>query len=167
MLELSRYQAGRLKLELKSVKIGDIASKAVERVCRKYDTHKFVLDFPDDIPDIKVDPTRLEQVLYNLLENAVKYSIPDSQVRVFGKLDKKAFVVGISDSGIGISSEDQQKIFEPFTRLQGSGAKGVGLGLVVCKRLVEAHGGRIWVESEKGKGSTFLFTLPVAKGQAV
>ena len=90
----------------------------------------------------------------------MKYSPPGSQVRVFSQLDKEGLVVGVSDRGVGISPEDQQKMFEPFARLQGSGAKGVGLGLVVCKRLVEAHGGRIWVESQQDKGSTFLFTLP-------
>jgi len=159
MLELSRYQAGRLKLEKKAVRIADIAGRASDRVRRKYDTHDIILEIPDDNPDISIDAVRIEQVLYNLIENAVKYSPPGSQVRVFSKRDKQGMVIGVSDNGVGISSQDQQKIFEPFARLQGSGAKGVGLGLVVCKRLVEAHGGRLWVETEPSKGSTFFFTL--------
>jgi signal transduction histidine kinase len=89
----------------------------------------------------------------------VKYSPPGSRIRVFSQRDKKGLVIGVNDSGIGIAPEDQKKLFEPFARLQVSGAKGIGLGLVVCKRLVEAHGGRIWVESQVGKGSTFLFNL--------
>jgi PAS domain S-box-containing protein len=160
MLELSRSQAGRLKLDVKSVDIGYIAGKAVERVRRKYDTHRCIPDFPDDIPDVKVDPSRLEQVLYNLLENAVKYSPAGSDIRIFSRKEEEGLIIGVNDRGIGIAPEDQQMIFTPFSRLEGSGAKGIGLGLVVCKHLVEAHGGRIWVESQKGKGATFLFSIP-------
>ena len=160
MLELSRYQAKRLKLDKKAIKIAEVAARAVRRVRQKYDTHDIILDIPDEIPEISFDAFRIEQVLYNLVENAVKYSPPGSQVRVFSQPDKKGMVIGVSDSGVGISPEDQKRIFEPFARLKGSGAKGVGLGLVVCKRLVEAHGGRIWVESQLGKGSKFLFTIP-------
>ena len=162
MLELSRYQAGRLRLDRKTVRIADIGDKAVQRVRRKYDTHDIVLEMPKEIPKVNADVVRIEEVLYNLIENAVKYSPPGSRVRVFGQSDKNGIVVGVSDSGVGISSEDQEKLFEPFARLERSGGKGVGLGLVVCKRLVEAHGGRLWVESQPGKGSTFLFTIPSA-----
>lgn len=163
MLELSRYQAGRLKLNMKEIRIGDIADKAVDRVRRKYDTHGIVLEIPTEVPQVNADAVRIEQVLYNLIENAVKYSPPESRVRVFARLDQNGTVIGVSDAGVGISSEDQKKLFEPFVRLQGSGGAGVGLGLVVCKRLVEAHGGHLWVESRPGKGSTFLFTIPSTK----
>lgn len=160
MLELSRYQAGRFALDKEAIKIADVAARAVRRVRQGHDTHDITLDIPGEIPEISFDAVKIGQVLYNLVENAVKYSPPGSHVHVFSRPDKKGLVVGISDSGVGISSEDQKKIFEPFARLKGSGAKGVGLGLVVCKHLVEAHGGRIWVESAKGKGTTFYFTLP-------
>jgi PAS domain S-box-containing protein len=163
MLELSRYQAGRLKLDRKAIPITDIAGKATQRVRRKYDTHDIVLDIPEGIPKVNVDAVRIEQVLYNLVENAVKYSPSGSRVRVFGRRDENGTVIGVSDAGVGISSEDQKKLFEPFTRLERSGGAGVGLGLVVCKRLVEAHGGRLWIESQPGRGSTFLFTIPSAK----
>jgi PAS domain S-box-containing protein len=159
MLELSRYQAGRLNLDRKTVKIADVAGIAIERVRRKYDTHNIISEIPDGIPEMNVDVVRIVQVLYNLIENAVKYSPPGSRIRVFSQRDKKGLVIGVNDSGIGIAPEDQKKLFEPFARLQVSGAKGIGLGLVVCKRLVEAHGGHIWVESQVGKGSTFLFNL--------
>lgn len=163
MLELSRHQAGRLKMEKKPVKIADIAERVVQRVCRKYDTHEVVLEINNEIPEIIADAVRIEQVLYNLIENAIKYSPAGSKVRVFARPDKDVLVTGISDSGVGISAEDQKKIFEPFSRLQGSGTQGVGLGLVVCKRLVEAHGGEIWVESRPGEGSTFLFSMPLGR----
>jgi PAS domain S-box-containing protein len=163
MLELSRYQAGRLSLEKKPVRISNIAKKAVQRARRKYDTHNIILDISDKIPDADVDAGRIEQVLYNLLENAVKYSPAGSEVRVFSRQEKDGLVIGVSDRGVGIAPEDQQKLFEPFARLKENAAGGIGLGLVVCKRLVEAHGGRIWVESQPGQGSTFLFTIPSNK----
>jgi PAS domain S-box-containing protein len=161
MLELSRYQAGRLSLEKRRVGIFDVARKAVQRTRRKYDTHNIILDISDKIPDADVDAGRIEQVLYNLLENAVKYSPAGSEVRVFGRQENKDLIIGVGDRGVGIAPEEQPRLFEPFARLKGSGSSGIGLGLVVCKRLVEAHGGRIWVESQPGKGSTFLFTVPL------
>jgi PAS domain S-box-containing protein len=163
MLELSRYQAGRLNLEKKPVRIFDIAEKAVQRARRKYDTHNIVLDISDKIPDADIDAGRIEQVLYNLVENAVKYSPAGNEVRVFSRQEKDGLVIGVRDYGIGIAPEDQQKLFEPFARLKESGSSGIGLGLVVCKRLVEAHDGRIWVESQPGQGSTFLFAIPSNK----
>jgi PAS domain S-box-containing protein len=163
MLELSRYQAGRLNLEKKPVRLSAIAKKAVQRTSRKYDTHNIILDISDRTPDVDVDAGRIEQVLYNLVENAVKYSPAGSEVRVFSRQEKDSLVIGVRDYGIGIALEDQQKLFEPFARLKENVAGGIGLGLVVCKRLVEAHGGRIWVESQPGQGSTFLFTIPSNK----
>jgi two-component system CheB/CheR fusion protein len=163
MLELSRHQAGRLKLEKKPCRIADIARRAMQRVSRKYDGHKIILSIPDEIPEINVDIVRIEQVFYNLLENAVKYSPDGSEVLIFSRRDKEGLVIGISDRGVGISPEGQQELFEPFARLKEGRTSGIGLGLVVCKRLVEAHGGRIWVESKVGEGSTFLFTIPLGK----
>jgi signal transduction histidine kinase len=163
MLELSRYQAGRLNLEKKHVRLSDIAEKAVQRARRKYDTHNIILDIPDRVPEMDVDAGRIEQVLYNLLENALKYSPGGSEVHIFGRQEKEGLIIGIRDYGIGIAPEDQQKLFEPFARLKENMASGIGLGLVVCKRLVEAHGGRIWIESTPGQGSTFLFTIPSNK----
>ncbi len=160
MLELSRHQAGRLELEKKSCKIADIAEKSIQRVVRKYDGRQITHSIPDEIPEVACDSVRIEQVIYNLLENALKYSADGSEIRIFSRQDKGAIVIGISDRGAGISPEDQQKLFEPFSRLSEGRTSGVGLGLVVCKRLVEAHGGRIWVESKLGEGSTFFFTIP-------
>jgi PAS domain S-box-containing protein len=166
MLELSRFQAGRLSLEKRRVRISDVARKAARTARRKYDTHNITLDIPDKIPDADVDARRIEQVLYNLVENAVKYSPAGSRVQVFSRQENKDLVIGVRDDGVGIAPEDQEKLFEPFARLKESGSSGIGLGLVVCKRLVEAHGGRIWVESQPGKGSTFLFTIPLDRKRA-
>jgi two-component system CheB/CheR fusion protein len=163
MLELSRYQAGHLQLEKKSCEIAEIAERATQRVRQKYNDHEITLSIPNEIPEIMCDTTRVEQILYNFIENAVKYSPAGSKVRIFARRDKEGITVGVSDKGPGIDSDDQKKLFEPFVRLKEGVTKGIGLGLVVCKRLVEAHGGRIWVESELNKGSTFFFTIPEEK----
>jgi signal transduction histidine kinase len=99
------------------------------------------------------------------LENAIKYSPKGGEIRIFAKVESDHLVIGVSDQGIGISPHDQVKLFEPFWRLEEhrlNGIRGAGLGLLVCRRLVEAHGGRIWVESVPGQGSTFFFTLPLS-----
>ena len=101
--------------------------------------------------------------MYNLLDNAAKYSSPDSEITLKIASDPSVVTLAVSDHGIGIPAERIGELFEPFQRLvdQSQYTKGLGLGLVVCKRLVEAHGGKIWVESTLGKGSTFYFTLPL------
>jgi signal transduction histidine kinase len=120
------------------------------------------LEFADGLPQVKADPMRVDRILFNLLENAIKYSPDKSVIKISVQKDRKMVVTGVSDQGIGISPEDRGKLFELFERLDsGSRSQGLGLGLVVCKRLVEAQGGQISVESEPGKGSTFYFTLPV------
>jgi PAS domain S-box-containing protein len=163
LLELSRYQAGRLQLHTAAVNIPDTARGVIEKMKPRAEDRKFLVEFPDDLPRVKADQVRVERILYNLLENAVKYSPESSVIRVFARREKKLVVTGVADEGIGISREDQSRIFELFERLgKRAKAEGLGLGLVVCKRLVEAQGGQIRVESEPDKGSTFYFTLPAA-----
>jgi signal transduction histidine kinase len=114
---------------------------------------------------VSADVTRIERILDNLIDNAIKYSPNGGEVRVSARQEGRRMVVGVRDQGIGIAPRDAERLFQPFSRLDtpvpGSAIQGVGLGLVVCRRLVEAHGGSTWVESEPGKGSTFYFTLPV------
>jgi PAS domain S-box-containing protein len=164
LLELSRYQAGRLQIHQESVSIPDIAGSVIAKLKNKSETHKFVTDFPGNLPLVEADPVRVDRILYNLMENATKYSPEKSVIKVFS-MEKKGFVVtGVSDKGIGILPDNLSRIFELFERIEEKvKSEGLGLGLVVCKRLVEAQGGKIWVESEYGKGSTFYFTLPVNK----
>jgi PAS domain S-box-containing protein len=164
LLELSRYQAGRLQLHTEAVNIPDAARGVIERLKPRAEDHKFLVEFPDDLPPVKADPIRVERILYNLLENAVKYSPETSVIRVFARKEKKMVVTGVADKGTGMSREDQSRIFELFERLGRSAkSQGLGLGLVVCKRLVEAQGGQIRVESKPNKGSTFYFTLPLSE----
>ena len=164
LLELSRVQAERLVLHAEAIDVEKVIQDAIDEVKRQTAAHSFAVSAPGKLPPVHADPLRLERILYNLLENAVKYSPRGGEVKVSVKLDGEQLVIGVSDRGVGISADDQAKLFAPFQRLEESrpgGARGVGLGLLVCQRLVEAHGGRIWVESEPGRGSTFFFTLPL------
>ena len=165
LLELSRVQAQRLVLHSEAINVKKIVQEAVDKIKRQYSTHKLVISLPRRLPPVYADPLRLERILYNLLENSVKYSPPGGEVRVSAKLKGEQLVIGVSDQGIGISPAEQEKLFAPFQRLEKrpSGVRGVGLGLMVCRRLVEAHGGNIWVKSEPGHGSTFFFTMPLSQ----
>ncbi len=165
LLELSRAQAKRLFLYTEPVSIQKVVKETVNKIRRQSSTHQFLIDVRRGLPPVNADSLRLERILYNLLENAVKYSPSGSQVRVSAKKEKEHLVTGVSDQGSGISPRDQVRLFEPFERLENSrpsGVRGIGLGLLVCRRLVEAHGGRIWVETEPDWGSTFFFTLPLS-----
>jgi PAS domain S-box-containing protein len=168
LLELSRAQAERLFLYTEPVSVPRVVQETVDKVQALSSAHKFVVDLGKELPLVYADPLRLERILYNLLENAVKYSPQGGEIRVSAKPDRDHLVIGITDKGIGITLEDQARLFGPFQRLEQpmlDGVKGAGLGLLVCRRLVEAHGGEIWVESEPGQGSTFFFTLPVVEAE--
>jgi PAS domain S-box-containing protein len=162
LVELSRYQAKRLQLNKKIVDIIAVVKKMVyEREHRSPD-HRFSIAVHGNIPSILADELRLELILRNLLINAVKYSPAGSAIITSIKINQDSLMIGVKDHGKGISMENQRKLFTSFERLAESSttSTGLGLGLLVCKRLVEAHGGKIWVESAPEKGSTFTFTLP-------
>ncbi|MBE0480003.1 MAG: PAS domain S-box protein [Dehalococcoidia bacterium] len=164
LLELSRHQAHRLVLQSEPVSVETVARDVLVKAATKSSRHRLVLDFPDGLPPVKVDPMRVERVVYNLVDNAIKYSPNGGQVTVAARQGDDCLVLAVRDQGMGIPLEDQARLFKGFERLEtqpGCGIKGIGLGLNVCRILVEAHGGRIWVESEPGKGSSFFFTLPL------
>ena len=163
LLELSRSQASRLLLYPEPINIQDVAELVVESIRRQSPSHRFTVDFAPEIPPVRADQLRIERVLYNLLENATKYSPENSETRVSASLEDDYIVIGVTDQGEGISLEDQENLFDSFHRLQRhelASITGTGLGLSVCRILVEAHGGNIWVTSELGAGSTFFFSLP-------
>jgi signal transduction histidine kinase len=163
MLELSRDQVGRLYLRTEQVSISGLVESVIHKLEGQGATQRFLVEFPDDLPTVKADSVRMERILYNLLENASKYSPEQSEIKVYARKEGDFVVTRVTDQGVGISPENQDKIFGLFERLEtvSQSTTGVGLGLVVCKRLVEAQGGWIKVESELGKGSTFSFALPL------
>jgi signal transduction histidine kinase len=125
---------------------------------------ELVLDVAPDLPDVRADRLRIGQVLDNLLENAIKFSPGGGQVTVRARMEGAEVYVAVSDTGIGIPPDELERIFERFYQVSAGPARrfgGVGLGLSICKTIVEAHRGRIWAESTPGQGSTFTFTLPL------
>ncbi len=162
LLELSRAQANRLMISKETLDVAEIARSIVAKFKGRSEIHHLVVRVPEVLPAALADRVRVGRVLNNLIENAIKYSPQGGKVTVFTREKDDCLVVGVTDRGVGISSEDQARLFKPFERLENvSGISGVGLGLQVCRVLVEAHGGRIWVESKPGKGSTFFFTIPL------
>ena len=164
LLELSRWQSHRLVLIPALVDIGAVIEKVVRDSSKKSSRHRIIASVSPRLPEVNADGHRVERILENLVDNAIKYSPDGGKVTVSARLQNGAVMVSVADAGIGIAKKDMDRLFQPFgrleTRVAGSAVQGVGLGLVVCRRLVEAHGGRIWVESLPGKGSTFFFTLP-------
>jgi PAS domain S-box-containing protein len=163
LLELSRARAQQLALYSELIDVRSLIRDTLTKIKRQDTTHRFVSSIPDKLPPINGDPLRIERILYNLLDNAAKYSPSSSQIKILVNAELDRLVISVSDRGRGLSSSEQARIFGPFQRLENSRpdqARGAGLGLMVCRRLVEAHGGEVWVESRKGKGSTFFFSLP-------
>ncbi len=165
LLELSRQQSDRLNIQVQPTDVGRVTRGVLQKLQNKSAVHHLANDVPETLLPALVDPIRAERILYNLVDNAIKYSPDGGEVKVSARQEEGYLVVTVSDQGPGISGEDQARLFQSFERLgvtvKGS-IQGTGLGLRVCRILVEAHGGKIWVESEKGNGAAFVFTLPVA-----
>ncbi len=163
LLDVSRLQAGALKLEIGFANMAHLAEKTVKKFRTQTSRHTFVLDFPPDLPTVPGDEGRLRQVLDNLLSNALKYSPDGGQIRVSGRADDRQVYIAVTDEGIGIPEDEQESIFDRFYRVRSGMSqrtKGAGLGLFLVNAVVKAHGGRVWVESQPGQGATFVFTLP-------
>ncbi len=165
LLELSRIESGRVPLNLTPTLPLDIVNPAVERLRLQAEHTGLMLSIEcaDDLPPVLADLTRVQQVVVNLLHNAIKFTPSSGQVSVRCERQDQMIRFAVVDNGIGIDSDDLPRIFERFYKVDRSRAtSGTGLGLAIARHLVEAHGGRIWVESEVGKGSTFYFTIPIA-----
>jgi two-component system phosphate regulon sensor histidine kinase PhoR len=164
LLELSRIESGRLSLDLHPVSPSDLLGSASKRMQVQAERAGLTLrvECADDLPKVKIDSQRLEQVLVNLIHNAVKFTKPEGEVVLFADSGIGEVRFGVRDTGIGIPAEDVTRIFERFYRVDKSRTgSGTGLGLSIAKHIVEAHKGRIWAESMEGQGSTFFFSIPI------
>jgi K+-sensing histidine kinase KdpD len=163
ILDSSLIEVSQLKLEHQPVQLATIAREVAAEVEHRSELHHPVVDFPSDFPIIHADTRWIKQVFRNILDNAVKYSPQGGLIFLKGEERNSDVVVGIADQGIGISSEDVIPIFEKYHRVRSISTlhvPGTGLGLPIARGIVEAHGGRIWVESKLGEGSTVFFSLP-------
>jgi signal transduction histidine kinase len=165
ILDLSKVEAGRMELELATFDLPLAIDNARTFVRERATKHGINLDVTVDerLGDFVGDERKIKQVLLNLLSNAVKFTPEGGRIGINARQADGSVEISVSDTGIGIASEDQPKIFEEFRQVGGDYAhkrEGTGLGLTLAKKFVELHGGKIWVESEVGKGSTFRFTLP-------
>ncbi len=170
ILQSAKLEAGALRLEKEPLLIPRLARKIIQDNVHRSKRHRFVPRFDPSFPVIEADPRCIEQVLRNLVENAVKYSPLGGEICLSGQAEGNEIIIGVHDQGIGIAPEDQEKVFERFFRVASVDTRGVsgsGLGLSICKGHVRAHGGRIWVESTLGKGSTFYFSLPLNQAEEI
>jgi signal transduction histidine kinase/putative methionine-R-sulfoxide reductase with GAF domain len=163
LLESSIIDAGLLQIEKEPVLIRRLVEGLTKEMTRRTAKHRFVISFPAGFPIVYADPRRIEQVLRNLLDNAVKYSPAGGLVVVRGQATDDEVIVSVADEGVGIAPEHLNRLFEKFFRVKSplnQQVRGSGLGLPVSRTIVENHGGRIWAESELGKGTTIYFSLP-------
>lgn len=167
LLELSRIESGQVPFRFAEVDLAQLVEGSVERMRPSAERRELTLTFtkPVDLPPVTADAPRIEQVVANLLFNAVKFTPAGGRIEVTLGLtrDRRELLVCVRDTGIGIPAEHLPRIFERFFKGdRARSSQGVGLGLAIAKHTVQAHGGRIWVESKEHKGSAFSFTLPVA-----
>ncbi|HEY9855195.1 MAG TPA: HAMP domain-containing sensor histidine kinase, partial [Stenomitos sp.] len=165
LLDMSRLEAGRLTLDRQPTPLSELIHHAVDQVAFLAERRELTLDIccvPPDLPLVWVDPIRIIQVLVNLLGNAIRFTEPHGTITIGADLKGEMVEVWVRDTGIGISPEAQQRLFQRFSQVESVRRYGgTGLGLAITKELLALHGGTISVESEVGKGATFRFTLPV------
>ncbi len=164
-LELSRIESGRVPLERAAISPQHITATAVERMSLQAERAGLTLEHltPADLPAVLADSTRLQQVLVNLIHNAVKFTQPGGKVQVGAYAEAQQVVFYVRDTGVGIAPDSLNRIFERFYKAdRARSGGGTGLGLSIARHLVELHGGRIWADSVQGQGSTFYFSLPTA-----
>jgi len=171
ILDFSLIESGKMELSFADVDLKEIIASVTDPISSLIAGRpiKLIYDIPSTLPKVWGDSTRLQQVFMNLLSNAAKFT-KEGQIGISARVSKDAgervITLSVFDSGPGITPEEQKKIFEPFSQIDSSLTRvdsGTGLGLLICRHLVESHGGQIWVESTPGKGSTFFFTLPISK----
>jgi K+-sensing histidine kinase KdpD len=161
ILDLSRMRAGALRPERVPAAIEDVVLGVVTRLEPLLDGHDVVLDIPPGLPDVALDVLQIDEVVTNLVENAANYSPPGTSIAITAGSIDGSVRVEVRDRGSGIDEADRERVFEPFETAPGTPSRGAGLGLAICRALIEAHGGRIWVGEAIEPGTSVVFELPV------
>lgn len=172
ILDLSKIEAGKIELQFNEFSLRKLLQGSLIMFSERAMRHKIKLsaDIPEDIGYITADEMKVKQVVFNLLSNAIKFTPDCGEVGIKASKKDNEFQIDVWDRGIGIAKEDMDRLFRPFQQLEATSTKsyeGTGLGLHISKKFVELHNGRIWVESELGKGSKFSFTIPVSQDHIV
>ncbi len=167
VLDLSKIESGKTELRLTNFTLTDIIEPLKRSIMPMLTSRKQSLEIevPDNLPLVRADKAKVRQVLLNLLSNAIKFTADGGWLKIEAAWRNDWCQVSVSDNGIGINKEDQERMFEPFCQLDSPLTRersGTGLGLTIARQIIERHGGQIWVESDYGKGSRFTFTLPLA-----
>jgi two-component system sensor histidine kinase KdpD len=162
VLQMTRLETGAIALERDWAAIPEIAGSVLARLSERLAGHRLVVDFPADLPLVRVDATLIDQALANLVENAARHTPAGTLVRVRGQHQGNELIVSVEDFGLGIDDQNIERVFDKFHRGASAGAGGgVGLGLAICRAIVRLHQGRVWAERLPGGGAAFRFTLPV------
>jgi two-component system sensor histidine kinase KdpD len=161
LLDMSRIEAGSLRLEKVWYPLDELVSDVVSHIQTHLGEREIKMSYPEDLPPVELDIVQIEQVVFNLLENALHYTPEGSQIDINVQRQENALQVSIADRGPGIPLTERETIFTKFYRIAQNGhSRGLGLGLAICQGVIQAHEGRIWVETREGGGSIFCFTLP-------
>ncbi len=161
LLDMTRLESGGLKVEKEWQTLEEVVGVALRQIGKQYRDHPITAHLPPDLPFIPMDSVLIEQVLLNLLENAMKYTPPGTSIEISATYSDESVTVQVADRGPGIPLGDEQKIFDKFYRASPNVAGGVGLGLTISKGIIEAHGGKIWAKNRPDGGAVFSFTLPL------
>jgi signal transduction histidine kinase len=164
LLDISRIESGHIDFKWDRLSVPQLVDRVFEKLGLQAKAIQLQKDFSNEFPEIKADPDKLEQVLMNLVINALRFSPSNGMVAVRGQVMRDGITIEITDQGMGIPFNEQEKIFEKFYRLDNDVNRknpGTGLGLPICRALVNMHGGKIWVESDTGQGCRFMITLPL------
>jgi two-component system sensor histidine kinase KdpD len=162
VLDMTRLETKAIKVKKEWESIEEITGAVLNRLSDELGTRKVKVDIPNEIPLVPFDPLLIEQVLTNLIDNAIKYTPKDMPISLTAKMDGGSILVEVADRGAGIPAGEEERIFEKFVRGSTAGG-GIGLGLTICRAIVNAHGGRIWVENRPKGGAIFRFTLPISE----
>ncbi|HDT12771.1 MAG TPA: HAMP domain-containing protein [Candidatus Aminicenantes bacterium] len=164
LLTLSKIESGRIEMDFEATDLQSLFNKVVDNMrAQAEDKHiDLVVDFPPDLPGVRVDPNKIAWVLTNLVANAIQSIKEGGSVRISGRRILPRVYVSVADTGAGIPFELQSRVFDKFVQVGDGEGHGTGLGLAICKEIVHAHGGTIWVDSTPGEGSTFTFAVPEA-----
>ncbi len=165
LVDRARLESGQLTLNRRPVRLRAFLLELKDRLATTLEVGRIRIDVPEDLPPVSTDPDRLERILINLLTNSFKYSEPGTEIRVSAVRRGGEIVTAVEDHGPGIAPEELGQLFERYRRTEAAREtrEGLGLGLYITKGLVDAHGGRIWAESQVGQGSRFSFTLPISR----